>query len=390
MAKPHTIAAERMLSFCQALIRTPSPTGGEGPLADLIAAEMKELGYDEIQRDEAGNVIGTIRATDPTCPSILFTAHMDQVSPGDLSRWDYDPFGGESADGWIHGRGASDTKGAIATQVHLPTAIAGHDLRHGDLHVAQVVVEEVAGLGSRILLDHLHPDYAFMGEGTTNELCNGNRGRTLVKMRFPGESVHASISQHEQVALYRAAAFLFQLADLPMKQGVMGSSHAVPTRGATDLLDDNVTPQSFDLSIDWRSVPGETPDEILKRLASIMSDGDEAWIPPFDLSTYTGRTYQLEHAQPPYWIDPNDAFVVSAQQALSAHWKRDVPVQPWRFTTDCGLFTERGVPILGFSPCEAKYAHTPIDRVSIDLMIEAWEAYPALVEAISALPRRTI
>ncbi len=386
MTRSNATAAERMVSFCQDLIRIPSPTGKEGALANRIIDEMKDLGYDEVRKDEAGNVIGTLRATDPSRPSLLFTAHMDQVSPGDLSRWEYDPFGGESADGWIHGRGASDTKGAIATQVHLPTALASHDLEHGDLHVAQVVVEEVAGLGSRILLDHLRPDYAIMGEATTNELSNGNRGRTLVRMRFPGESVHASISQRDQVALYRAASFLLGLADLPMKQGVMGCSHAVPTRGATNLLDDNVTPQSFDLSIDWRSVPGETPEEILERLASIMADGDEAWIPPFELSTYIGRTYQLEYAQPPYWIDPHDPFVVAAQQALSAYWKRDVPVQPWRFTTDCGLFTERGVPILGFSPCEAKYAHTPVDRVSIDLMIEAWDAYPALIEALSTLP----
>ena len=71
------------------------------------------------------------------------------------------------------------------------------------------------------------------------------------------------------------------------------------------------------------------------------------------------------------------------------HWGRDVPVRPWGFTTDCGLFTERGVPIVGFSPCEAEYAHTPIDRVSIDLMIEAWEAYPVLIDAISTLPAGT-
>jgi len=385
----HSPTASNMLEFCQALIRTPSPTGDEAALAELIMSEMRTLGYDDVRHDSLGNVIGTLRGTDPSLPSIMFTAHMDQVFPGDLSRWDYDPYGGEMADGWIHGRGASDTKGAIATQVHLPTILAGRDLRHGDIHVVQVVVEEVAGLGSRLLLDHLTTDYTVNGEGTNNELRHGNRGRSLVKARFHGESVHASIARRDQIAHYRAAEFLLALAELPMKEGVMGCSSATPTRGSTDLPDENVTPQAFELSIDWRSIPGETHDEILERLRAIMPEGDEVWIPPFELSTYTGETHTLSQAQPPYWIDPNDPFVATVRQALEDHWGRPVPLDTWGFTTDCGLFSERGLPIIGFSPCEAQYAHTPIDRVSVDKMVEAWEAYPALIAAISTLPRRT-
>ena len=381
-------AGEEMLAFCQELIRIPSPTGDEKALAELIASEMRRLGYDEVRFDEAGNVIGTIRATDPDLPSVMFTAHMDQVSPGERSRWDYDPYGGERDGGWIHGRGASDTKGAIATQVHLPTAIADRVERHGDLHVAQVVIEEVAGLGSRVLLDHLRPDYAIMGEATSNELRNGNRGRILARARFHGESVHASIARRDQIAHYKAAAFLLALADLPMRQGLMGGSSAVPTRCSTDLPDDNVTPHLCELSIDWRLIPGEHPEEVLERLREILPPGGDVEIPPFDLETYTGRSYRLEYPQPAHWVAPDDPFVIASQGALRAHWGREVPVAPWGFTTDCGLFTERGIPILGFSPCEEIYAHTPRDRVSVALMLEAWDAYPVLVEAISGLPRR--
>ena len=207
-----------------------------------------------------GTVIGTIRATDPSLPSILFTAHMDHVSPGDLARWAYDPYGGESADGWIHGRGASDTKGAIATQVHLPTALAGRDLPHGDLHVAQVVIEEVAGLGSTDPPRPPAPRLCSHGRGDEQRALQRkprpHAGEDAVRRRErPREQSRAATrSRH-----YRAAAFLLALADLPMKQGVMGSSSAVPTRCATNLPDENVTPQSLDLSVDWRSVPGETP-----------------------------------------------------------------------------------------------------------------------------------
>lgn len=154
------------------------------------------------------------------------------------------------------------------------------------------------------------------------------------------------------------------------------------------MSDDNVTPHCCEISIDCRLVPGERPEEVLERLRSILPPGGEVTIPPFDLSTYTGRQYRLDYPQPAHWVAPDDPFTLAAQAALMAQLGRDVPVEPWGFTTDCGLFGERGVPILGFSPCEEQYAHTPIDRVSIELMIEAWNAYPALIEGISTLPRR--
>lgn len=385
MTTNHGRGADEMLAFCQQLIRTPSPTGREEALADLIASEMERLGYDEVSRDDAGNVIGTIRATDAALPSILFTAHMDHVSPGDLTRWEHDPYGGERDDTWIHGRGASDTKGAIATQVYLPAAL-GAGRRHGNLYVAQVVGEEVGGLGSRVLLQHLRPHYAIMGEATGNELRNGNRGRILVRARFEGDSVHASVARRDQIAHYRAAAFLRALSELPTGEGLMGGFTAVPTRGASDLPDDNVTPNAFELSVDCRIVPGERPEDVLSRLEALLPDErSRVWIPPFDLSTYTGRRYRLDYPQPPYWIAPDHPFVLAVRGALSALWGRHVPVQPWGFTTDCGLFTKVGVPILGFSPCEEQYTHTPRDRVSIELMIEAWRAYPAIIDAISSL-----
>src|SRR4051794_15657923 len=78
---------EPMTEFAQRLIQTPSLPGQEGDVAALVNAEMQALGYDEVRVDEAGNVIGRVRATStPTDErprrSIMFNTHMDQVDVG--------------------------------------------------------------------------------------------------------------------------------------------------------------------------------------------------------------------------------------------------------------------------------------------------------------------
>ena len=51
-----------MVAFARRLVQTPSLSGEEGDVAQLVAAEMQSLGYDEVRVDEAGNVQPTREA----------------------------------------------------------------------------------------------------------------------------------------------------------------------------------------------------------------------------------------------------------------------------------------------------------------------------------------
>ena len=61
------------VAFLQRLIRTRSMPGQEGDIADLVASEMESLGYDEVTRDAAGNVIGLVRGRGDA-PSVMFNS----------------------------------------------------------------------------------------------------------------------------------------------------------------------------------------------------------------------------------------------------------------------------------------------------------------------------
>ena len=168
------------VDFCQRLIRTPTSPGNEKRIADLYLAEMEKIGYDQVFRDDWGNVVGMIKGEEPG-PTIMYNSHLDQVDPGDPSAWEgYDPYGGEidlaEADNQdrsakekvevIHGRGASDVKGPGACQIYSGKALLklrerGVKLKGRFLFTGVVLEEPAEQLGMIKLIDETLP-----GEGT--------------------------------------------------------------------------------------------------------------------------------------------------------------------------------------------------------------------------------
>ena len=71
---------DRLIAFTQSIVQSPSLSGFEGDVADVILREMKSLGYDEVWADEVGNLIGKINGSGG--PTIMLNGHMDVVDPG--------------------------------------------------------------------------------------------------------------------------------------------------------------------------------------------------------------------------------------------------------------------------------------------------------------------
>ena len=51
---------ESLIAFCQRALQTPSVSGHEQAMAELMRERMLALGFDEVVFDRLGNVIGTI------------------------------------------------------------------------------------------------------------------------------------------------------------------------------------------------------------------------------------------------------------------------------------------------------------------------------------------
>lgn len=377
-----------VVAFCQRLIQTPSTSGQEGDVADLLVAEMERLDYDGIDIDRVGNVIGKMEGASDR--SLVLNAHMDQVDVGELDDWPYPPFEGRVVDGAIWGRGASDTKGAIAAQLYALGLLRTRAFEFPvDTYVTFVVHEETGSWGTKALLEHFDADAAILGEATANQIAVGHRGRTELLVELQGQAQHASGASPDDNLLYVIADLLERLRARPTSHDeTLGSSSLTPTRCYTDQKSGNVTPGNLILHVDWRSLPDQELDGLLDSLRGMLQELAPAGVQGSaelleqEVSCYTGASTLLPATAPAYLLSRDDPLVVAARSVLEDRLEREVEIVQWGFATDGGYLVRGGIPTIGFSPCEEQYAHTPQDRVRIDLLIEAVEGYQALVERL--------
>ena len=104
-----------MTRFLRAMISHPSESGEEKEVVACIKAEMEKLGYDAVEVDGLGNVIGWMGEGDKI---IAFDSHIDTVGIGNINNWEADPYQGYEDDAVIFGRGGSDQEGGMAAATY--------------------------------------------------------------------------------------------------------------------------------------------------------------------------------------------------------------------------------------------------------------------------------
>ena len=104
-----------MVRFLRAMISHPSESCEEKEVVACIRAEMEKLGFDKVEVDGLGNVIGWMGEGEKI---IAIDSHIDTVGIGNRANWTADPYEGYETDEIIYGRGGSDQEGGMASAVY--------------------------------------------------------------------------------------------------------------------------------------------------------------------------------------------------------------------------------------------------------------------------------
>ncbi len=382
------------VTLARRLVQTFSPSGREGPAAEVLLNAFRELGFDEAYLDPAGNAVGILRCGDTggrrtgrgVGRTVMLNGHIDTVPLGDEAEWPHPPLSGELADGRLWGRGACDMKAALACMVYAAKD-AAPDLG-GTVMVTGVVQEEVGGLGARYLGETMKADVVILGEPSKLKLMLGHRGRVEIEVSLPGKIAHAAKNKLGDNALYRAARFLAQIEGLELPGGgPLGGSSLTPTSLTSYPQDGkNVVPGRAELTVDYRNIPGDEPAAILERLQALEPDArltipDEKAVSEGGVVAYT-----FPRIVPVYLAPGEHRDVTTARGTL----KQVLQDAGYPYGEDCWWFgtdaphlvktTSDGV-VIGFGPGEEELAHTTRESVPVEHLRVARQGYAALLRA---------
>ncbi len=338
----------------QELIRIPSvnPDGdpgtaqvGEKQIADYLAAFLRGLGADvELQEALPGrpNVVARFPADRPGKPKLLLAPHTDTVSVGGMT---IETFGGELRSEKIQGRGASDTKGSMATMLWALKESDVSALSH-EIWFAGLMGEEAGLHGSKDLAGRAKFDFVIVGEPTGLDIVHTTKGSTWLTLRTTGRAVHASMPEQGENAIYKMAEVLRCIRDeiAPSLQSLSHPVLGLPTISAGTIrggTKSNIVPDFCEASVDMRTIPGQDIQPVLARLRSICPD--------LDISTWQASPMFTEKDHP----------IIRSLENCGA---RCVGA-PW--FCDAAVFAEAGIPSVAVGPGSIAQAHTKDEFLTV-------------------------
>ncbi len=383
---------DEIVQTASEMIQINSQSTQEGEMAQYTVDKMKALGYDEVVVDAYGSVFGTVKGTGGGS-SVMLNCHLDVVDEGEPLKWKYPPYSGAIAEGKIWGRGASDTKGTFAIQVYTPIMLKEAGLLpKGDIVVAGVVSEEIAGFGAMMQTrdNYKLTDYAIIGEATENDLAIGCRGRFCAVVTITGKSCHASMPNVGKNPFDFLGKFLTELKTVEMgKDELFGSSTMSVTNINSSEKGTNIIPNEVVVYIDYRQSTSDTEEIALGKIQEVIDrckiDGIQVDLRPlyFPLTTYTGFKGEGYQGEPPFSVSPDEPYVKLCKKTLEDVFGHSVKTKPWAFATDTGHYAAKGVKCIGFSPAKIKLCHTTEDNIDIDMMQKGVLGYLALTLALA-------
>ncbi len=386
-------AAQELALFAQRLVQTPSLSGQEGALAHLLVEQLETLGFPDVRINAQGSVLATLGTGEG--PTLLYDVHMDTVAVSTPERWTFPPLEGVIEGGVLHGLGAVDAKGALASVVYGARQLLPHqELLRGTLALAFVVQEEPCeGLAVRYIVeeDGLQPDYVLLGEPTDLQVSRGQRGRVMFRVTVEGQAAHGSLPMRGQNAIYAASRLIFAVqllaADLPHDPFLGPATIAVTaieSRGPSL----NAIPDRCRVYIDRRLTLGETVMAAQAQLESLISrEGIPARveITTYDDPSYTGLVRVAKEAHPAWALERAHPLVTTLVETVHAVRGVQPEIRHWPFSTD-GVYTmgQANIPTVGFGPGNPLLAHTPHEQVALADLRTAAHVYAGVALALLA------
>jgi acetylornithine deacetylase len=393
------IDADRLVEWASRAIATPSFTGSELAMAELMRETYAAMGlqvqWQEVEEGRA-NVVG-IREGAGGGPSLMFNGHMDTSYSG-REPWLAHVPGFQPApfvrDGRLYGLGISNMKGALACYVEALRALADAGVRlRGDVLVAAVCGEiektqwgdaqgaEYRGYaaGTRHLVTHGGlADMCILGEPTEGRVVLGHFGSLWVRLSTRGPFVHTAFAEgrRDENSILRMRAVLDAVLEwIPQWEGDPDNAY----RGTPAIVNVGAvqggfgwrvsrTPHRTDLFLDVR-VPPTKPMPRARAQVLEWARGLRERFPEHGIEA------EVYVTAPGAEIEESHAVVAAIDEAhvavFGAPPERDVT----RWFSDASALTRYGVPTVNYGTSSGLLDTELGENLDIDGLARTAEVY---------------
>ena len=403
-----------MTKFLRDMIAIPSESSEEKGVVYRIKEEMEKLGYDKVEIDKLGNVIGWMGEGEKI---IAIDSHIDTVGIGNIKNWTDDPYKGWENETQIYGRGGSDQEGGMSSAVYGTKIMKDLGLipeGYRIMVVGSVQEEDCDGMCWQSIVNEYFngPEdarekiaFVISTEPTDGGIYRGHRGRMEIRVDMRGISCHGSAPERGDNAIHKMAEVILNVRDLNENKKDDPS-----IAGLEKMLDPKWNPEHYEdarllgrgtcttsqifytspsrcavadscsISIDRRMTAGETYKSCLKEIEDLpackkYAKDVKVSMYMYDRPAWTGHVYETECFFPT-WINkesaPHVKALVEAHKALWGDeriWADDKAkstrvgrplCDKWTFSTNGVSIQGRyGIPCVGFGPGAESQAHAP-------------------------------
>jgi succinyl-diaminopimelate desuccinylase len=389
---------QSVISLLQELVRIPT-RGGVDPydtIIDFIWNWFKSHGIDSYQlRDTTTNrtvaLICDIQGAHAGQHYVL-DACLDTAPFGDPTAWRHPPTSGIIDNGWLHGRGAADSKAAIAIFMHLVPHILEQSkhlsgsltlLFDADEHTGrfsgakryfahQITSSNVAGV--------------MIGYPGIDELVIGGRGFLRADVTVHGAAGHTGgqRAQRDDNAIEKAARLVEYLAEY-YEPGPIDAALGLPPRltitGIAGGDGYSIIPNCCTLNIDIRLTTTFDEKAANRLISDAVAELDSLWGSSSKPSSITFR-----ESWPAYRLSENTAIRVALQNAAEHHLEKRLNAKVAGPSNIGNYLAKLGIPATAGLGVRYEGLHGTDERIDIATIPPIQATYH---EAILTLLTRT-
>jgi len=423
------------IEFLRKLIQTESynPPGNEKNIALIIDKYLREYGLNSelyLFGNNRANLITRLNKNN-IGKTLLFNGHMDVVPVESIEGWKYPPLSATvKRNKTIFGRGAVDMKGGLAAMVIALTVLKKLQIKlSGNLILNAVADEETGGiLGTKWTIDNILKsekcNFVIIGEPSgfnplPKAIIFGEKGHVVIKLIAIGKSCHSSAPFLGKNAISMMSEIIQHLDKLndyipkikpPLSEDNVKDliSITFPSREIFDrILDEqpviknllklnldftknitmihggvkpNIIPNKCEAMIDFRLLPGQSVDVILKGLVNLINElgyqiKDELITLNDEIFFYFEIQSQSESS---YWNDWKESAVIKDFYNIVEKTYKKKPfyfflpgsadAQFYRNTNFCQS-------TIMFGPGNISLAHSNNEKIDIQDFINAIKVY---------------